>query len=140
MAKFKVGDTVELVKLESRHGAEVLNSKIGDILEITKVVERSPYKEEPAYETNPSTNLGWLSEDQFELVKGGKKVKKAKENYIVISEDGDIPAGRTLTKEDVMSTTYDKNYYILDISKAPRYSKVTTSRMVLQKPEKKGKK
>ena len=122
MAKFKVGDTV--IRTTHENG----ELKIGD----TGVVEKLS-------DTGVIIEGEYHGSDYLELVKE-KKVKKAKENYIVVNSDTDrLEVGRLSTKAEAIETCTDSDY-IIDISKAPHYNKVTTSRMVLQKTETKKKK
>ena len=78
-------------------------------------------------------------DNKFEPVVGVKKVKQEERKYIVIHSVTDsIETNNLLTKTEAMDYCSSGDI-IIDISKAPRYTKVTTSRMVEEKKKKKGK-
>ena len=67
--------------------------------------------------------------------KGEKSMKVEERNYLMINKDNEI-VDTLKTKKEVLEHASASSYEVIDISNAPRYNKVTTSRMVLQKPAK----
>ena len=136
--KFKVGDKVK----RSEGTGSNNNFNEGD----TGVVFSSNYSTSGYSRVSVVMDKnGEISEGNhnlvLELVSGGKKVKEEKRNYIVVNSDCDnVEHERLLTKSEAMDKVNGSNYYAVDISNAPRYNKVTTSRMVMQKVDKKIKK
>ena len=138
MAKFKVGDRVKLINADSygaSHGVEV-----GDIHTVTYLNTGAA---QYAFRVDCDQNDGeWNhKESSWELVKGAKKMKKEKRNYIVVNSNcNNIEHDTLLTKDEAMEKVTSDNHYIIDITNGKRYTKKTTFRMVLQKPEKKKRK
>ena len=66
-------------------------------------------------------------------------MKVEERNYLMINKDNEI-MDTLKTKKEVLEHASASSYEVIDISNAPRYNKVTTSRMVLQKPAKVAKK
>ena len=72
-------------------------------------------------------------------LKREKSMKVEERNYLMINKDNEI-VDTLKTKKEVLEHASASSYEVIDISNAPRYNKVTTSRMVLQKPAKVAKK
>ena len=124
MAKFKVGDTVKCISWDG------IMFKEGNMYEVFS----SGLEFCVRGEDGDVYRLDLVDDKNFKLVKGAKRMKEEKRNYIVVNSDCDnVEHSRLLTKDEAMEKVTSDNYYIIDISKAPRYTKKTTSRMVLQK-------
>lgn len=128
MAKFKVGDTVKLIKEYSEGTGH--NIEVGDVCVVSKIHTSFTGN----YFNVGSGATNWNHDEKsWELVKGAKKVKEEKRNYIVVKKDSNsIECISLLTKKEAIEAC-ESIFYIIDISNAPRYNKVTTFRMVPQK-------
>ena len=144
MSKLKVGDKVKCIKATYiEDGNKVA---VGDIVTVDYIYEdRGGQLSFTALENKDKAINGregnyYMSIDRFELIIKGVTMKQEERKYIVINHTSDSTGTSNLLSKKEAMDYCTSGHTIIDISKAPRYKKVTTSRMVEDKPKKTTKK